>query len=69
MEVGYHSPAFLEKQAQALVTMEVLWRADPDLWEAQPARAAPTRRQVRATVLGVQPGGRPTATVPQNSPG
>ena len=29
MEVGYYSPAFLEKQARALVTMEVLWRADP----------------------------------------
>ena len=43
MEVGYYSPAFLEKQARALVTMEVLWRADPDLWEPGRATALATR--------------------------
>ena len=43
MKVGYYSPAFLEKQARALVTMEVLWRADPDLWEPGWATAPATR--------------------------
>ena len=56
MKVGYYSPAFLEKQARALVTMEVLWRADPDLWEPGRATAPATRqrfaigcRRLRAT--------------------
>ena len=42
MEVGYYSPAFLKRQARALVTMEVLWRADPVLCGGRGATPVPT---------------------------